>query len=506
VEEWLDRHPLSADARYAHALATATHALRQMSVGQESEFLAKYEQINRELYELTRWDGTNARWRNDFAATLAINAIALMKKSQYDEAMTALNTSIDTVADLAQKDKSDVSVKITLYFAYRVRGELALERKQWPQAIEGLTEAEKLIAAAAGTDADNVEWQQYWAQTYLGLAAAHAGESWAPKASQMLRRGRAILETLIKTAPEMVTLVSDLVAAYETEILALQRTGAVAEAAAIIQERDHAIAGTKDTWVLNEAHLSDIRIGDAAKSAKRSDEASGAYLRGAEKMARATDLEPGNAVWWHSLGKAHEKIADVKQESGDADGSEAELQAAVNAGHRAAEAGNSAEYADDAAMTAHKLGKFYERSKAAEKALVAYELAGKNADLATKLDPDNELYFWRASVIHRQVGEASGTTESARAEYVLAVKAAQRAVELAPKDGENYRALYLAQWFLATNSSSVPLLRDALQNAERAAQLSPQDENIKKDFADLRELVAAQNRASGARRRAKSKQ
>jgi tetratricopeptide (TPR) repeat protein len=504
IQEWIEHHPLSADARGRYIIAISRQANEQMLLGQSSEAFAKYEQIHREVDELTRWDKTNAGWRRDFAATLVLKAEGLTANSRYDDAMAAYSNALEIFADLAEKDESNASLKKDLHWAYASRGSLALRRQQWGQAIKDLTEAEKFIAAASGTDEASAVWQRDRAWTYFSLAEAHGRENRSAQAADLLRRGRTKLESLTKTAPEMTVLASDLVMFYDEEILVLERSGEAAEATAVTEEKERFLAGATDPRLLNEAHLGDLRIGDRAISANRLDAALAAYHRGRKKMERATELEPQNAGWWQNLGKAHLKVAALEEASGDAAGAEVELHAAVKAGQRAVELGNSAEYVHQTGRAAQELGRFYERAKAPGKALLAYEIAGRNADLAAKLDPSNQFYFWSVSVVHRQMGylrEGLGATNNARTDYDVAVKAGQRAIELKPNDGENWRALYLAQWFLAAStehaddaSSAVVLLRDALKNAEKAAELMPDNQTVKKHVSDLRTLARLQSR------------
>jgi tetratricopeptide (TPR) repeat protein len=504
IEEWIEHHPFSADARGRHIVAISRQANDQMLLGQGSEAFAKYEQIHREVDELTRWDKTNAGWRRDFAATLVLKGEGLTANSRYDDAMSAHSNALEIFADLAEKDESNASLKKDLHWAYTSRGKLALQAEQWGQAIKDLTEAEKFIAAALGTTEGSALWQREQVWTYFHLAAAHGGENRFAQAADLLRRGRTKLESLIKTAPEMTVLARDLVMFYDEEILALERSGEATKATAVTEEKERFLAAATDPRLLDEAHLGDLSIGDRAKSENRLDAALAAYHRGRKKMERATQLEPQNAGWWQNLGKAHLKVAALEEASGDAAGAEVELHAAVKAGQRAVELGNSAEYVHQTGRAAQELGRFYERAKAPGKALLAYEIAGRNADLAAKLDPSNEFYFWSVSVVHREMGylrEGTGATKNARTDYDVAVKAGQRAIELKPNDGENWRALYLAQWFLAAStehagnaSSAVVLLRDALKNAEKAAELMPDNQTVKKHVSDLRTLARRQSR------------
>jgi tetratricopeptide (TPR) repeat protein len=498
VQEWVEHHPLSADARLRHIIAISRQANEQMLLGQGSEAFAKYEQIHREVNELTRWDKTNAGWRREFAGTLVLKADGLAMNSRYDDAMAVYSNALEIFADLAEKDESNVSLKKDLHWAYDSRGRMAVQRKQWGQAIKDLTEAEKFIAAASGTDHASAVWQRDWAWTYFSLAQAHGGENRSAQAADLLRRGRTILESLIKTAPEMTVLAMDCVSFYDEEILVLERSGEATKATAVIEEKERFFGGATDPRLLHEAHLSDLRIGDRAKSAKRLDAALAAYRRGKEKMERATELQPQNGGWWQNLGKAHLKVAALEETSGDAAGAEVELHAAVKAGQRAVELGNSAEYVHQTGRAAQELGRFYQRAKAPGKALLAYEIAGRNADLAAKLDPSNEFYFWSVSVVHREMGhlrEGLGAAKDARTDYDVAVEAGQRAIELEPNDGENWTALYLAQWWASTvragdASSAVDLLRNALKNAEKAAELMPDNQTVKKDVSDLRGALA----------------
>src|SRR5262249_5754239 len=265
----------------------------------------------------------------------------------------------------------NVNLKKDLHWAYLSRGRDALQRKQWGQAVKDLTEAEKFIAAASGTDEASADWQREWAWTYFSLAQAHGAENRSARAADLLRRGRTKLESLIKTAPEMTVLAMDCVSFYDEEIFVLERSGEATKATAVIEEKERFFAGATDPRLLYEAHLSDLGIGDRAKSAKRSDAALAAYRRGREKIARATELEPRNAGWWRNLSKTHRKIGNLREDLGAA--------------------------------------------------------------------------------------------KDARTDYDVAVKAGRHAIELKPNDGENWRALYLAQWWASTvqagdASSAVVLL------------------------------------------------
>jgi tetratricopeptide (TPR) repeat protein len=121
-----------------------------------------------------------------------------------------------------------------------------------------------------------------------------------------------------------------------------------------------------------------------------------------------------------------------------------------------------------------------------------------------KLDPNDSQYHQNASIVWHGIGrlrQESGETARARDAFDAAVRAGRRATEIASKDGENWRALYRAQWFLAAcreqqgeTPEALRLLRDALKSAEYAAQLLPQDRLISEHVATLREWVAKRSR------------
>src|SRR5262249_15825732 len=152
----------------------------------------------RQIDELTRWDKTNARWRREFAATQVLLAKGLAANSRYDDAMAVYSNALEIFADLAEKDESNVNLKKDLHRADLSRGRDALQRKKWGQAVKDLTEAEKFIAAASGTDEASADWQREWAWTYFSLAQAHGAENRSARAADLLRRGRTKLESLIK--------------------------------------------------------------------------------------------------------------------------------------------------------------------------------------------------------------------------------------------------------------------------------------------------------------------
>jgi hypothetical protein len=95
----------------------------------------------------------------------------------------------------------------------------------------------------------------------------------------------------------------------------------------------------------------------------------------------------------------------------------------------------------------------------------------------------------------------SADVVSARADFEAAVRAARRSTELATTDGENWRALYLAQWYLAVTAArggdeaqALRLLGDALKSAEQAVRLLPKDRNIGEHVAILRNSVAQRSK------------
>jgi tetratricopeptide (TPR) repeat protein len=301
TEKFVDLYPLSADARLKHIIATSRVANEQMSLRRVSEAVAHYEQIHRQVDELTRWDKTNASWRRDFAATMVLKADGLTNNEQYGDAIRSYNTALEIFADLAQKDESNVRRKADLHWGYESRGKLALKREQWGQAVKDLTAAEEFIAAASATNKADAAWQRQWALTHLNLAQAYGGENRFSQAAGLFRRGRAILESLIEMAPEMTALVWDLEESYEQEILVLERSGDKTKAAAVTQEKETA------------------------------------YRRGAEKIARATELEPQNASWWRDLSYFRRQIGILRDRSGASENARAEFDIAVKAGRRAVE-------------------------------------------------------------------------------------------------------------------------------------------------------------------------
>ena len=418
--------------------------------------------------------------------------------------------------------------------------------------------AEKFIAAASTTDDACMTWRHEWAFIYLYLANAKAqgGESWSPEAIDLLHRGRSMLESLIKAAPEMTVLFGELASSFQDEIVALKKNGKETEAAALTQEKERVLATvlasrSQDPWLLVQAYQEDFLGGDQAKSEGRLNEALGAYRRGTEKIEHAVELGAQNVRWLNYLGTAHEtvaklledaknskealgeymsasealeraekldpdtpiypdrlysdygRIAELKDALGDV-GAEAALRAAADASQRAFELDKSATRAKNAAAGLEQLANFYEDTGTLDKALRAYELAGKNADRATELYQSDEYCFWQASRIHRDIGrirEKTDAAEKARADYQAALVAGQRAVDLKSGDGENWRALYLAQWFLAANirgsedkAAAKTLFRGALQNAQKAAELLPEDQAIKQHVISLQAEVKESSR------------
>jgi tetratricopeptide (TPR) repeat protein len=115
TEKWLDRYPLSAYARIRHVIATSRVANEQMSLGRVSEAIAQYEQIHRQVDELTRWDKTNANWRSEFAATMVLKAEGLTNNEQYEDAISSYNTALEIFADLARKYEFNVNLKKSLH-------------------------------------------------------------------------------------------------------------------------------------------------------------------------------------------------------------------------------------------------------------------------------------------------------------------------------------------------------------------------------------------------------
>jgi tetratricopeptide (TPR) repeat protein len=513
TDEWLAQSPLSADARSKQILAVSRVANQQMSRGAAKQALVQYQQIHQQVDELTRWDETNANWRRDSAATLILEADGLKGNKQYDGAAQSYDIALKKLTDLAQAKQTNLSLKKDLHWVYEARGLLAFERKQWTQAVEDLAAAEKFIADASTIDYGHATWRREWAYTCFNLAdaKAHAGESWSPEAIDSLRRGRSILAALIKAVPEMTVLYGDLAYFYQQEILALKKIGKEAEVAALsrealesgrrgIDEIKHAAESYPQnvSWWNYLATEYDV-VAKLLEDGGNSRGALAAYVSASAALQRAGKLDPDTPIYPDRMYDDYARIAKLQQTLGDAAGAESALSAAADASQRALELGKSAIYAKRAAAASERLGRFYKDAGSQDKALPAYEQASKNAGRATELDQNDEYSFWQASGIHRDTGllrEKAGGAKEARADYRSAIAAGQRAVGLKPGDGENWRVLYLAQWFLAANirgsedkAAAIILFRDALQNAQNAAERLPEDQDIKKHVTSLQAEV-----------------
>jgi len=218
-------------------------------------------------------------------------------------------------------------------------------------------------------------------------------------------------------------------------------------------------------------------------------------------LKRAAELDAKNARYLDSMANIYRLSARIKEESKNAAGAEADLRAGAEAGQQAAALDKSAIYLNQAGVKLYSLANFYERSGFVDKAMLEYSRAASQIESAHGLDAKNAQYLQNLSICRRTIGnlrEKADDAANAGNDFETAVRAARLATELAPNNGENWRALYLAQMYFATNkerrqgdpSETLSLLRDALENAEHAARLLPEDSSVSEDITHLKDRIA----------------
>lgn len=440
TQEWVKSHPLSADARIRQVIAVSRLANEKMGQGAVKEAMAQYEEINRAIEELVRWDDTNAIWRRDFAATLILVAEGWGALKHYPEAGQAYDTALDLLTGLAETDPFNMSLKYDLSWLYQSRGKLALLRKQWQQAAADFTASERYIAEAARADQAFAIWQRAWFLVLSDLARARSGDGKHAEAAALLRRARDKVSTLIKAVPEMTALQQDLAAFYELEISVLKEDGKKDEAAALTGEKELAVMSAlavrpADVTLLNLAHIEHIRVGDAAKAAGRLEDALVAYRKGLDKIRRAVELDPDNVVLWDNLRGVHRRIGDAFYQGKRWPQAEGAYRNGLAPGEKAsAIAPHRADLANQEFLLRLAIGDTLKAEGKPESALTEFERARERLDKAIATDGKVAVYFDNHRALQVRVAQikvALKDMEGARRAYSEAAKAGSRAVDLA---------------------------------------------------------------------------
>jgi tetratricopeptide (TPR) repeat protein len=440
AQEWLQHYPLSADARVRQVVAASRLANEQMDRGAVTKALEQFGQINRTVDELVRWDDTNALWKRDFAATFILMAEARSAVGQAKEAQAAYDKALKFLEGLAETDSSNNALKQDLHWLYQSRGRVALERKEWKRATDDFTASEQYINEAARVDTAFVTWQREKCWVSFDLARARSGAREYGQAVALLRQSRDLVSALIVAAPEATALYEDLVTFYSQEVRALEESGRRDLAAEVARERSQAVmralaAQPQNTWLLNEAHSEDLRVGDDMKKAGRLDDAAAAYRRGLAKITRAADLEPGNVTLWENVRIAHKRLGDALfagKHWGDA---EAAYRNGVISGEKAfAIAPHRADLANGVFLMRLALGDTLKADGKPEPALAQFERARDWIQKASELDAQSSIYFDNRRAMYLRVAQTKATLKNihgAETAYRAAAEAGERGVALA---------------------------------------------------------------------------
>jgi tetratricopeptide (TPR) repeat protein len=480
TQEWLQRYPLSADARVRQVIAASRLANEQMDRGAVVKALEQFGQINRTLDELVRWDDTNALWKRDFAAALILMAEARSAVGQAKEAQAAYDKALKFLEGLAEIDSSNSALKQDLHWLYQSRGRLALERKQWKRATDDFTASERYINEAARVDAAFVTWQREKCWVSFDLARARSGAREYGQAVALLRQSRDLVSALIVAAPEATAFHEDLAIFYSQEVRALEESGRRDLAAEVARERSRAVMGAlaaqpQNTWLLNEALSEDLRAGDDMKEAGRLDDAAAAYRLGLAKIARAEELEPGNVTWWEAARIAHMRLGDALFEGKRWGDAEAAYRNGIAPGEKAfAIAPHRADLANGVFLMRLALGDTLKANGKPESALAEFEHARDWIRKASELDARSSVYFNNRRAMYLRVAQIKGTlkaVDGAETAYRAAAEAGERGVALAEtpdRKAEFANNVHLVhvewgEWYRGRND-----LRAALQHYDAA--------------------------------------
>lgn len=440
TQEWLQRYPLSADARGRHLIAASRLANEQMDRGAVAKALEQFGQINRTMDELVRWDDTNALWKRDYAATLILMAEARSAAGHAKEAEAAYDTARKFLEGVAQIDSSNHALKQDLHWLYQSRGRLALERKEWQQATDDFTASERYINEAASADAAFVTWQREKCWVSFDLARARSGARQYGQAVALLRQSRGLVSALIVAAPEAAALQEDLATFYGQEVRALEESGKPDLAVVVARERSQAVmnalaAQPQNTWLLNEAYSEDLRIGDEMKEAGRLNEAVAAYRLGLTKIARGAELEPGNVTWWESARIAHQHLGDALFGGKRWGEAAAEYRNGIAPGEKAFSiAPRRADLANGVFLLRLALGDTLKADGKPQSALAEFERAGGWIRKASELDARSSVYFDNRRAMYLRVAQIKATlkdVDGTQTAYRAAAEAGERGVALA---------------------------------------------------------------------------
>ncbi len=440
TQEWLQRYPLSADARVRQISSVARLANEQMDRGAVAKALEQYDQINRAVDELVRWDDSNALWKRDFAATLILMAEARSAVKQVQEAQKAYDAALERLEGLAETDPSNNRLKKDLYWLYQSRGRLALERKEWNRATADFTASERYIAEAARVDGAFATWQRDWSWVLFDLARARSGAREHEEAVAFLRRGRDLASALTRAAPEAAVFQEDLVIFYGQEVRALEDGGKRDEAAAVARERERAVmealaAQPRNAMLLNRAHLEYLRDGDEMKAAGRLDDAVAAYRKGVANVARTVELEPANVDWWTNLRDAHQRVGDTLYQGKRWVDAEAAYRNGIGPAEKAcAIAPRRADLANAVFLLRLAVGDTLKAEGRQESALSEFERAREWIQKASEIDGTFSIYFDNRRALYMRVAQIKAAlkdVDGARTAYSAAAAAGGRAVELA---------------------------------------------------------------------------
>jgi tetratricopeptide (TPR) repeat protein len=464
TQEWVRGYPLSADARVRHVIAVSRLANEQMFRGAVKKALKEYGEINRAVDELVRWDDSNALWKRDLAATLILMAEAQWVDRQDAEALKTYDTALRILEGLAENDRSDNSRKKDLSWLHQSRGHFALTRREWKLATKDFTTSERYIAEAARADNAFADWQREWSWALVYLAMARSGMDEHAEAAALLRRGRIMVSTLVRAAPEATVFQEDLVTFYAQEVRALEDSGKRDEAAAVAREGQRALTNALATQPQSmnlryEAYREDRRIGDDAMAAGRLDDAVTAYRKGLAKISELAKLEPDNVTWWENQLFVHKQIGGALEQGKRWADAEASYRNGIRSGEKAfAIAAHRADLAYQLFLLRLAIGDGLRAGGKQESALAEFERARAWIQKATEIDKNSPSYFENLSVLHRRIARtknALGDAAGAEAALHACIEASDRsarvaeAQEQAPKQAERAYRLHVTHEALA---------------------------------------------------------